>query len=209
MMKKIIVIFSSLLLMTAPLHAQEEAIEEQSAETSISIPDLLKEVKFVTKVKPKKKAYVYYFLRSHSRCGFCRTITPNMNEAYKEMKNKGAEIIMINCDPNTEAAEKWAKDTDIQIPMITPESHSPVSSVVPSSGSGGTPNITVVMADGEKIDGDSGATRCKELVTTWKELVKEAKKAESKKKAEAKKAAKNKKKKKKKARSSVEEDTEL
>lgn len=189
----------------APLYAQDaeaETPQQEQAAAAISIPALLKEVKYVTKVQPKKKAALYLFLRSHSRCGFCRAITPQMNEAYKEMKGKGAELIMINCDPDSEKAAAWASQTGIEIPMITPESREPIASVVPGSGSGGTPNITVVTADGEKLEGDSGASRCKEIAANWKEMLKQAKKAEAKKKAEARKKTKKKKSKKKKSASS-------
>ena len=200
--------------LVVPLHAEDEMDDTAAAATAeveeVSIPDLVAKAKYVTKVKPKKKASVYFFLRSHSRCGFCRTITPRMNELYKEMKNKGAELIMLNCDPNTEAAEKWAKDTGIEIPMITPETTGPIAAVVPGGGTGGTPNVMAVMADGEQIEGTSGASKCPELVATWKDLVKQARKAE----AEKKKAAKKAKAKKKKARKSkkskkAEEEEEL
>ena len=65
---------------------------------------------------------------------------------------------------------------------------------VPSGGSGGYPNITVVTADGTVLDNASGASGCKELVGKWKGFVKEAKKEEKAKKTAAKKAAKAKKK---------------
>ncbi len=188
----------------APLRAQDAEAEptpQEQATTAVSIPDLLREVKYVTKLQPKKKAVLYFFLRSHSRCGFCRAITPQMNDAYKEMKGKGAELIMINCDPDSGKAAAWASQTGIEIPMITPESREPIASVVPGSGSGGTPNITVVTADGEKLEGDSGASRCREIAANWKELVKQAKKAQAKKKAEARKKNKKKKSKKKKSAS--------
>ena len=212
-MKKLLTLFGTLFLLgglVAPLHAQ--GVEDEAAETEvaaeeteeISIPDLLQKVEFVTKVKPKKKAYVYFFLRSHSRCGFCRTITPRMNELYKEMKNKGAELIMLNCDPDTEKAKKWADETDITIPMITPETTSAIASVVPGGGSGGTPNVMAVMADGTQIEGTSGASKCPDLVSGWKDMVKDAKKAESKKKSEARKNKKKSKKKKAKKSSSAE-----
>ena len=202
-MKKLLALFGMLLLLgglAAPLYAQDSAEEETelaSEETEkVSIPELLQKVKFATKVKPKKKAQVYFFLRSHSRCGFCRKITPEMNELYKEMKNKGAELIMLNGDPDTETARKWADETDISYPMITPETASVIGAVVPGGGSGGSPNVMAVMADGTQIEGTSGASKCPALVSCWKDMVKEARKAEAKKKAEAskKKRAKGKKK---------------
>ncbi len=107
-MKKLLTLFGTLFLLgglVAPLHAQ--GVEDEAAETEvaaeeteeISIPDLLQKVEFVTKVKPKKKAYVYFFLRSHSRCGFCRTITPRMNELYKEMKIRVQNLLCLTATP--------------------------------------------------------------------------------------------------------------
>ena len=213
-MKKLLTLFGALLLLgglVAPLHAQEEdaAAETEAADEQaevISIPDMLKDVKYVTKEKPKRKAYVYFFLRSHSKCGPCQAVIPSMNELYGKMKNKGAIIIMLNCDADTETAEKWADEKNIAFPMITPDTASVIADKVPAGGSGGTPNIMAVMADGEQIEGTSGYKKCPELVGTWKEMVKQAKKAEAKKKAEARKAAKKAKKGKKKSKPADEDE---
>ena len=212
-MKKLLTLFGTLLLLgglVAPLHAQDE-VEDAAAEVEtnqeeeeqepavISITDLLKEVKYVTKEKPRKKAHVYYFLRSHSKCGPCQAVIAPLNNLYAEMKNKGAVIIMLNSDADTETAKKWAEDKQIAFPMITPDTAGIIGAKVPAGGSGGTPNIMAVTADGEQIEGTSGYTKCPTLVGTWKDMVKDAKKAEARKKAEAAKAKKKKKGKKKKA----------
>ena len=209
-MKKLLTLFGTLLLLgglVAPLHAQDE-VEDAAAEVEtnqeeeeqepavISITDLLKEVKYVTKEKPRKKAHVYYFLRSHSKCGPCQAVIAPLNNLYAEMKNKGAVIIMLNGDADTETAKKWAEDKNIAFPMITPDTAGVIGAKVPAGGSGGTPNIMAVMADGEQIEGTSGYSKCPVLVGTWKDMVKDAKKTESKKKAEAAKARKKAKKKK-------------
>ena len=191
-MKAFMIMFGSLFCLGTLVHAQDVAEEATEQVETVSIPDLVKEAEYVTRVKPKKKASVYFFLRSHSRCGVCRKIAPQMNELYKEMKNKGAELIMLNGDPDAEKAAAWAKEMDITIPMVTPESCGPIAAVVPAGGSGGSPNITAVMADGTRLEGVSGASKCPELVDTWKDLVKVARKAE----AQARKAKKSKKKKK-------------
>ena len=209
MMKKLLMLLCGLVvatgLLASPAMGQEEDTDTTAETQQVSIPELLEKVKYVTKVKPKKKAYVYIFLRSHAKCGFCRKITPDMNKLYKEMKGKGCELIMLNGDPNTEAAKDWAKESDITIPMITPETTSGISAVVPGGGSGGTPNVMAVMADGTQIEGASGASGSTTLVATWKDMVKDAKKAEKEKKAEARKAKKAKKSKKK-SKADAEED---
>ena len=221
-MKQLLTLFGTLLLLgglVAPLHAQDAAedataeaetgqtAEEQEPEV-ISIPDLLKEVEYVTKEKPRKKAYVYYFLRSHSKCGPCQAVIAPLNNLYAEMKNKGAVIIMLNGDADTETAKKWAEEKNITFPMITPDTAGVIGAKVPAGGSGGTPNIMAVMADGEQIEGTSGYSKCPTLVGTWKDMVKEAKKAEARKKADAAKAKKKKgkKKKAKKAKKAAAED---
>ena len=220
-MKQLLTLFGTLLLLgglVAPLHAQDAAedataeaetgqtAEEQEPEV-ISIPDLLKEVEYVTKEKPRKKAYVYYFLRSHSKCGPCQAVIAPLNNLYAEMKNKGAVIIMLNGDADTETAKKWAEEKNITFPMITPDTAGVIGAKVPAGGSGGTPNIMAVMADGEQIEGTSGYSKCPTLVGTWKDMVKEAKKAEARKKADAAKA-KKKKGKKKKAKKAKKADAE-
>lgn len=212
-MKKFIALFGMVFLLgglLAPVQAQDELDEADTEEVKlVSIPDLVAKADYVTKVKPKKKASVYFFLRSHSRCGFCRKITPEMNALYKEMKNKGAELIMLNTDPDKDTAAKWAKETDIEIPMIAPEATGPIAAVVPGGGSGGTPNVMAVMADGEQIEGTSGASKCPELVGGWKDMVKDARKAEAEKKKAAKKARSKAKGKKKKSRKAADEDEDI
>ena len=194
-MKHYIILF--LALMASPLaFAETEAVADAAATEEVSatptIPEMLEEVEYLTKAKPKKKVSVYYILRSHSKCGFCRQITPDLIAAYKAMKGKGAEIILLSGDSDVEVAEKWAKDAGMTYPIVTNATTSHVK--VSSGGSGGYPNITVVTVDGTVLDGASGASGCKELLGNWKSFVKEAKKAEKAKKASAKKAAKSKKK---------------
>lgn len=187
-------------LVYTPVMAQDTEEEEEQEEKVVTIPDMLKEVKYVTKVKPKKKAVIYYFLRSHSKCGPCVALTGANNEAYKEMKGKGAELIMLNGDADTEAAKAWAEKAGMIFPVITPETKGNVN--VPSGGSGGTPNMVVVTADGTVLKDTSGMNKCKTLLSEWKDLVKEGKKVdrEKRKEAEGKKKSKKKKSKKKKSK---------
>lgn len=198
-MKRYLMLF--LALMAAPVvfadtDADTDAVADAPATEEVSatptIPDMLSEVEYLTKAKPKKKVYVYYILRSHSKCGFCRQITPDLIAAYKAMKGKGAEIILLSGDSDVEVAEEWAKEAGMTYPIVTNATTSHVN--VPSGGSGGYPNITVVTADGTVLDNASGASGCKELVGKWKGFVKDAKKEEKAKKTAAKKAAKAKKK---------------
>ena len=170
-------------------YAQEEAAAttEETAATP-SVPDMLKEVEYLTKAKPKqKKVVVYYILRSHANCGYCRALVPDLIAAYKAMKGKGAELIMLSGDSDLKVAKEWAKSAGMTYPIVTNETTGKVD--VPAGG-GGYPNITVVTANGEVLDKASGKSACTELVNRWKEFVKDAKKAEKEAKSAAKKAAK-------------------
>ena len=180
-------------LSVAPMaYAQDATVEATTEEAETpSIADMLAEVEFLTKAKPKKKVSVYSMLRSHYNCGFCRKITPDLITAYKAMKGKGAEIILLSADSDVKVAEDWAKEAGMTYPIVTNATTDKVK--VPAGGSGGYPNITVVSADGNVLDNASGATACTELVKRWKEFVKDTKKAEKAKKTAAKKAAKAKK----------------
>lgn len=158
-----------------PEAAEVETTESTKATETVSVPDMLKEVKFLTKAKPKKKVHVYFILRSHSKCGFCRKITPEMNELYKAMKGKGAELIMLSGDSDRKVAKEWATEAEMSYPIVTHETAGAV--ILPSGGSGGTPNIVAVTPDGTVLESGSGASACTRIAGSWKELVKDAKKA--------------------------------
>lgn len=165
----------------ADTEVDDAAEEEPSAPT---ITDMLSEVEYVTKVKPKKKTFVYFFVRSHSGCGLCKAMVPACISLYKEMKGKGAEIIMLNSDQNTDAAKAWVDSAGITYPVVTPETISAVN--VPAGGSGGTPNVVAVTEYGEVLDNESGYKDCPVVIGKWKDLVKQAKKSAREKQAKEK-----------------------
>lgn len=191
-------------LTVAPLVAQEsddapateamDSFDDAGEESTVSISDMLKEVEYVTKAKPKKKVYVYFFVRSHSGCGPCKAMVPSTINLYKEMKGKGAEIIMLNGDSDTAKAREWAEEAKMNYPIITPETRNKVD--VPAGGTGGTPNVVAVTEDGEVLDNESGYKDCPVVMGKWKELVKQAKKSAREKKAKDKKKKSKKKSKK-------------
>lgn len=196
----------SVMLLSAPLaFADTEDTAPAAAEAAAepTIAEMLENVEYLTKAKPKpKKTCVYFILRSHYNCGYCRQIAPDLVAAHKTMKGKGAEIILLSGDSDTKVAEDWAKEVKMTYPIVTNATTSHVK--VKAGGSGGYPNITVVNSEGKVLDDGSGATKCKELVNNWKAFVKEEKKAAKAQKAAAKKAAKAKKK----AAAEEEEDSE-
>lgn len=203
-MKRILFIttlmFGTLICVPCSVYAQDEAPEIEAAEEEavaveqpITIPDMLAKVKYLTKVKPKKKAAVYFILRSHSKCGPCRAAAPQLAPIYKEMRGKGAELIMLSGDGDVEAAEKWAEEAGMNYPIVTNETIGAVN--IPAGGTGGTPNVMAVMSDGTIIEGTSGYKKVPVLIGNWKELVKQAKKdMKAKAKEKGKKAKKAKKK---------------
>jgi thiol-disulfide isomerase/thioredoxin len=164
------------------------AAAESTEAATVSVADMLSEVEYLTKAKPKKKAVVYFFLRSHAKCGFCRKITPELITLYKAMKGKGAELIMLSGDSDLEVAKKWAKEAGMTYPIITNATIGAIK--FPAGGSGGSPNVVAVTADGKTIENTSGASGCTKLIGNWKELVKEAKAEKKAAKAAAKKAKK-------------------
>lgn len=179
----------------APATEETDSADEAEEEPTVSISDMLKEVEYVTKAKPKKKVYVYFFVRSHSGCGPCKAMVPACISLYKEMKGKGAEIIMLNSDADSAAAKKWAEDAGMTYPIVSPETRDKVD--VPAGGSGGTPNVVAVTEDGEVLDNESGYKDCPVVMGKWKDLVKQAKKSAREKKAKDKKKKAKKKKSKK------------
>ena len=186
-------------LTISPVMADTDAPATEAAETPAateaatpSVADMLAEVEYLTKAKPKKKAVVYFFLRSHANCGFCRKITPDLIELYKAMKGKGAELIMLSGDSDLDVAKKWAKEAGMTYPIVTNATIGAVK--FPAGGSGGFPNVIAVTADGKALENTSGASGCTNLIGNWKDLVKEAKAEKKAAKAAAKKAAKARKK---------------
>lgn len=188
---------------TAAVDSEDDGDDSADAEESEpTISHMLKTVKYATKVRPKKKASVYFFIRSHSGCGPCKALVPKCVDLYKEMKGKGAEMIMLNSDKDEAAAAEWAESAKMTYPVITPETAGNVD--VPSGGSG-TPNVVAVTDSGEMLETAIGASDCAELMGRWKELVKDIKKKEQK---EKKKNSDQKKKKSKKGKKSADSDDE-
>ena len=195
-MKRYLLLFLALFAAPVVFADTEVAEDTPAADTAAAtrtVSEMLDGVTYLTKTKPKKKASVYFILRSHSKCGFCRKITPDLVAAYKAMKGKGAELILLSGDADTDVAKEWAKSAGMNYPIITNDTIAGVT--VPSGGSGGFPNISVVTADGTVLEGASGASGCVGLVERWKDFVKDAKKAKKAQKSAAKKAAKASKKK--------------
>lgn len=209
MMKKLLMLLGAAFiccsLTVSPLVAQDteemDSFDDAEEAATVTISDMLKEVEYVTKVKPKKKVYVYFFVRSHSGCGPCRALAPKCNAFYRDMKGKGAELIMLNCGKNAESAKAWAKEVEMSYPVISPETVGKVK--VP--GGGGTPCMVAVTSTGEALETALGTSQCVALMERWKDLVKDARKAEKEKKSEDKKK-KSKKKKAKKNRKSEDSD---
>lgn len=176
---------------TAADEPEAAADVEAEEEKPVSIAKMLKDVEYVTKVRPKKKVHLYFFLRSRSNCGFCVRALPREIELYKEMKGKGAELIMLNCDTDTATAKAWVEKSEVNFPVITPETSGQIK--VPAGGSGGTPNVVAILPDGTFMEGMSGANGSSDFLAGWKELLKDAKKMQREKKAEKKKKARKKK----------------
>lgn len=154
------------------------------------IPAALSGVKYVTETEPKLDAKVYFLFQSHSKCGFCVKHTPEIIAQYKRMRGKGAEIVLLNCDMNDEAALKWAESAGMTYPVVSPTERRkvPFNFDFTAGPPPPLPLMTAVTADGEPL-GQAGGPGVDDLLKDWRKLVNEAKKLERTRKAEEKKAA--------------------
>ena len=100
-------------------YAEPEATEE-TAEELAAVPASLKDRKYVTKARPDLKAKVYFIYQSRYRCGICVAEAPAIVAAYKKMKGKGVELVMLNVDQDDKTAADWAKKAKMKFPIVSP-----------------------------------------------------------------------------------------
>lgn len=171
--------------------AKDEA-EEDSADLA-AVPAALKDKKFVLPAKLNTKAKVYFIYMSRSTCGICVAEAPEIASAYKSMKGKKAEIVMLNLDTSKAAAEKWAKDQKMKFPIVAPGEKNgiPFPYTIENESQSLLPHMVAVDAEGNKLAQANGGDVAA-FIKDWKKVVKnyerEEKKATAKAKREARKA---------------------
>lgn len=154
---------------------KDEAAEVSAAELP-TVPASLVDREYVTKSKPDLKAKVYFIYQSRYMCPNCVAEAPDIVAAYKKMKGKGAELVMLNVDSDVETAEKWAKKAKMRFPIVAPNDRSGIP--FPHQGSGSLPCMVALDADGNKLGQASGLEVSEFLSSNWKKFVKDQKKKE-------------------------------
>lgn len=181
-MKYILQILTLGAILWAPLlpcvYADTDKTEESSENELAAIPAALKERKYVTKVRPKLDAKVYFIYQSRYRCSICVAEAPAIVATYKKMKGKGAELVMLNIDQDDKTAATWAKKAKMKFPIVSPTDIRNVP--FPFTGGRTLPCMVAVDAEGNKLGEANGSGVADFLATNWKQYVREIKAAEKK-----------------------------
>ena len=165
-------------VLTPCAFAKKDNTEEVVAEDLPKVPASLVDRKYVTKSKPDLEAKVYFIYQSRYMCPNCVMEAPDIVEAYKKMKGKGAELVMLNVDADDETAAKWAKKAKMKFPIVSPTDRSGIP--FPHAGGNSLPCMVALDADGNKLGEASGLEVSEFLANNWKKFVKEVKAAEKK-----------------------------
>lgn len=158
--------------------------EVVSAEDLPMVPASLANRKYVTKAKPDPEAKVYFIYQSRYMCPNCVMEAPAIVAAYKKMKGKGAELVMLNVDADDETAAKWARKAKMRFPIVSPTDRTGIP--FPHTGGNKLPCMVALDADGNKLGEASGLEVSEFLANNWKQYVKDIKAAEKKAKKEKK-----------------------
>lgn len=158
--------------------------EVVSTEDLPMVPASLANRKYVTKAKPDPEAKVYFIYQSRYMCPNCVMEAPAIVAAYKKMKGKGAELVMLNVDADDETAAKWARKAKMRFPIVSPTDRTGIP--FPHTGGNKLPCMVALDADGNKLGEASGLEVSEFLANNWKQYVKDIKAAEKKAKKEKK-----------------------
>ena len=157
--------------------AKKAKAEEVDTTDMPAVPASLVNKEFVNGAKLNTKAKVYFIYQSRSACGICVMECPAIVDAYKGMKGKDAELVMLNIDQNKEIAAKWAKDSKMKFPVVAPHDANGVP--FPYTGGGTLPCMVALDAEGNKL-GEAGGKDVAAFVGDWKKIVRDYKKEEKK-----------------------------
>lgn len=175
-MKSIVKKLASLVLLLG-LSTVTVGTKATADETKLAkIPASLENAKYITDVRPDADAKVYYLLKSHSACGFCVHHTPELIKIYKQMRGKGAELILLNCDPTDAKALAWAEKAGMNYPVVAPNDAKKVPFFIDlSSGPPPPPPLMIVVTPEGKRLAQGGGPQTSKLLENWKDYVKQAK----------------------------------
>ena len=118
-------------------------------EGRVSVAKSLQGCDFLINGDFKKSAKVYLCLFSASWCGPCRAEMPRIAKTYAETlkDDPDIELIHFSRDQNDEKALAWAKEHDVQFPVVKPKGGNPLD-----LHSRGIPHLFIVKADGTLVE---------------------------------------------------------
>ena len=147
-----------------------------TAEELPPVPAAILPKTLLNAAKLNTKAKVYFIYQSRHACGICVNELPGILEAYKRMRGKKAEIVMLNCG-NVEEDTKWVKDARINFPVVAPGQSAGIP--FPYDGEGLLPMMVALDAAGNKL-GQANGPKVAAFVKDWKKIVKNYEKEEKK-----------------------------
>ncbi len=102
---------------------------------------------FKLSTKPTKY-YLFYYTASW--CGPCHAFTPSLVQFYKKHKNDEFEVVLISCDRNEQAMEKYAKEMHMPWPQLAMKEIKGFRQKHPHPGNG-IPNLVLCDLKGDII----------------------------------------------------------
>ena len=113
------------------------------------VANKLRECEFLLNKNYKKDAKVYLCLFSASWCPPCRAEMPRIARTYAETlkADPDIELIHFSCDRDDGKAMAWAKEHDVQFPVVKPNGGNPLD-----LHARGIPHLFIVKADGTLVE---------------------------------------------------------
>ena len=109
------------------------------------VANKLRECEFLLNKNYKKNAKVYLCLFSASWCGPCRREMPRIAKTYVETlkDDPDIELIHFSRDRDDRKALNWAKENDVQFPVVSFEGGNPLD-----LHCNGIPHLFIIKANG-------------------------------------------------------------
>ena len=113
------------------------------------VANKLRECEFLLNKNYKKDAKVYLCLFSASWCPPCRGEMPRISKAYTEMlkDDPDIELIHFSRDRDDRKALDWAKENDVQFPVVSFEGGNPLD-----LHCNGIPHLFIIKANGVLLE---------------------------------------------------------
>lgn len=155
-------------------------VKKDESEDLAAVPASIKDKKLLNKAKLNTKAKVYFIYQSRAACAICVSELPGIVDAYKRMKGKKAEIVMLNIGDEKKDA-KWVKDAKVAFPVVAPDQRDgiPFPYEAQSEEDHTLPQMVAVDAEGNKL-GQANGSNVADFVKDWKKVVKDYEKQERK-----------------------------